>query len=601
VKPIADLDPTGQGDEALGPEAGIAQTLALARPCARRMALASALGAAAIGAGIGLLATSAWLISRASQHPPEFRLALAIVAVQFFGLSKGLFRYAQRLVGHDASLRALADLRASVYARLEALGPAGLPALRGGDLLARFVHDVDSLLDLLVRVIAPFAIAVLVGAATVLLVWWILPGAGVVLLAALVLSGTLLPWLTSRLARMTESRQAAARGELTAAAVDLVRGAPELAAYGAIDAQLLHAERIDAGLGRIERSTARTAGVGQGMATLLPGLAMVGALLIGIPAVRAGRLNATLLAVVAVVPLAAFELATGLPAAAQVFGRVRRSLARTLQVVQAQPPVVDPAQPKPLPEPPHTLRLRDLRSRYGELGPWALDGLDLDLAPGQRIAVVGRSGAGKTTLADVLLRFLPYQSGSATLDGVELQQLSGDDCRRAIGLVAQDAHIFNTTVEENVRLARRDATDAQLRDALRRARLLEWVDELPAGGLTEVGELGSRMSGGQRQRLALARALLADFPVLILDEPGEHLDTGTADSLVADLLSATTAQAVLLITHRLAGLEAVDEVLVLERGRVLERGTHAELLARGAAYAAMWRREQGEGALVLGS
>jgi len=591
---ITDCAPTGAGDRGDGAEAGIAQTLALAQPSARRLLLASALGAGAVGAGIGLLATSAWLISRASQHPPEFRLALAIVAVQFFGLSKGLLRYAQRLVSHDAAFRALADLRVAVFTRLEALGSAGLPALRRGDLLARFVHDVDSLLDLLVRVIGPFAIAVLVGAVTVLLLWWILPSAGVILLVALALGGTGLPWLTGRLARSSESKQAAARGELTAATIDLVRGAPELAAYGAIDAQLLRAERIDAGLARIERSTARTAGVGQGLATLLSGLAMVSALLVGISAVRAGRLDATLLAVVAVVPLAAFELVTGLPIAAQVLQRVRRSVARTLQVVQAQPLVVDPAQPEPLPRPPHTLRLRGLRSRYGDDGPWALDGIDLDLAPGQRIAVVGRSGAGKTTLASVLLRFLPYQSGSATLDGVQLQALRGDDCRRAIGLVAQDAHIFNTTVEENVRLARRQATDVQLRDALRRARLLEWVDELPGGVLTEVGELGSRISGGQRQRLALARALLADFPVLILDEPGEHLDTATGDALVADLLDATAARSVLLITHRLAGLEDVDEVIVLECGRVLERGTHAELLGRGAAYAAMWYRERGE-------
>ena len=271
---------------------------------------------------------------------------------------------------------------------------------------------------------------------------------------------------------------------------------------------------------------------------------------------------------------------------------MRRSLARTLQIVRAEPLVVEPAQPEPLPQPPHTLCLRGLRSRYHDDGPWALDGIDLDLAPGGRVAVVGRSGAGKTTLADVLLRFVPYQSGSATLDGVELGDLGGDDCRRAIGLVAQDAHIFNATVEENVRLARRDATDEQLRGALRRARLLDWVDELADGLSTEVGEQGSRMSGGQRQRLALARALLADFPVLILDEPGEHLDTATADALLADLLDATPAQAVLVITHRLVGLEEVDEVLVLERGRVVERGTHAELVARGGAYADMWRREQ---------
>ncbi len=580
------------GEIEVAPEATLGETFELARPSARRLALGSLLGAGAIGASIGLLGTSAWLISRASQHPPEWRIAVAIVAVQFFGLSRGVFRYAQRLVTHDAAFRALADVRVRVYTRLESLAPAGLPAFRSGDLLARFVHDVDSLQDLLVRVITPFAIAVIVGSVASLVMGWILPSAGLILLVALLLAGTVVPWLTGRLARAIESKQAAVRGELTAAVVDLVQGAPELTAYGAIDAQLRRTEGIDAELGRVERSTARTAGVGQGAATLLPGLAMVGALLVGIAAVRAGHLNPTLLAVIAVVPLAAFELATGLPTATQVLQRVRRSLARTLQVVQAEPLVVEPADPRPLPDPPHTLRLRGVRSRYHDDGPWALDGLDLDLAPGQRIAVIGRSGAGKTTLADVLLRFLPYEAGSATLNGIELRDLRGDDCRRAIGLVAQDAHIFNATIEENVRLARRDATDGQLRSALRRARVLDWVDELPDGVGTEVGEHGNRMSGGQRQRLAVARALLADFPLLILDEPGEHLDTATADALVADLLDATAGQAVLLITHRLTGLQAVDEVIVLERGRVVERGTHAELLATGAAYADMWRREQ---------
>ena len=580
--------------DAAGSEATVRETLGLARPAGRRLVLASLLGAGAIGAGIGLLATSAWLISRASQHPPESALALAVVAVQFFGLSRGLFRYGQRLVGHDAAFQALADLRVHVYTRLESLAPAGLPALRSGDLLARFVHDVDSLQDLLVRVIQPFAIAVLVGVATVSLVWWILPAAGLILLLALVIAATLLPWLTGSLARRTEARQATARGELTAAVVDLVRGARELSAYGAIDDQLMHTGAIDAELARVERSSARTAGVGQGLATLLPGLAMVGALLVGVSAVRAGRLDGVLLAVIALVPLAAFELATGLPAATQVLQRVRRSLGRTLAVLHADPLVTEPAHAVPLPCAPHTLRVRGLRFRYGDEGPWALDGVDLDLSPGRRIALVGRSGAGKSTLADVLLRFLPYEVGSAMIDGVELREMSGEDCRRVIGLVAQDAHIFNASVEENLRLARRDATAEELRSALQRARLLEWTEELPDGLGTEVGEFGSRMSGGQRQRLAIARALLADFPMLVLDEPGEHLDTATADALVSDVLEATSEQSVLLITHRLAGLEAVDEVIVLDAGRAVERGTHAQLLTRRGSYAAMWQRELSE-------
>jgi ABC-type multidrug transport system fused ATPase/permease subunit len=293
------------------------------------------------------------------------------------------------------------------------------------------------------------------------------------------------------------------------------------------------------------------------------------------------------------IPLVAFELVSGLPAASQSMQRVRRAAARVFEVIDAQPPIPEPARPLPIGSPPHTLSVRGLRTAYPGQSGWALDGLDLDLDPGRTVAVVGASGAGKSTLAAVLTRFLPYQAGSITLDGAEIADIDGDEYRRVVGLVGQDSHIFDNTLEENLRLAKRDASHEELRNVLEAVRLLEWTERLPAGLETHVGERGVLLSGGQRQRLALARVLLADFPVLVLDEPGEHLDTATADAILADLLALAGDRARLLITHRLVGLRDVDEVLVLDRGEVVERGTHTELVGLSRRYAAMWRRERG--------
>jgi ATP-binding cassette subfamily C protein CydC len=580
----------GQGSDV--PEASLQRTLTIAQPAAGRLALATLLGAAAVAAAIGLIATSAWLISRSAERPQESVLALAIVGVQFFALARGFCRYGERLVGHDAAFRVLAEVRVKVYERLERLAPLGLPAFRRGDLLARLIHDVDELQDLLLRVLPPFAIALSVGALTVGLVWWMLPAAGLILLVALLLAGTFVPWLTGRLAGRSEARQAAARAELTASVVELIEGAPELAVNGAGPEHLSRAQAADSALTLIASSGARTAGVGQGLTNLCSGLAMWGGLVAGVAAVRAGHLNGVLLAGLALIPLVAFELVAGLPTATQTLQRVRRSAARVLEVLDRPPPVVEPAHPSTLPAPPYALRVRGLRFTYPGASRPALDGVDLDLSPGRRVAVVGPSGAGKSTLAGVLLRFLAYRQGSVELDGIELADLDGDECRRVVGLVAQDAHIFDSTLGENLRLARRQATDEQLKAALAEVRMLDWAEQLPAGLRTELGERGARMSGGQRQRLAIARALLADFPLLILDEPGEHLDTATADAIVADMLALTGRRGTLLITHRLVGLEEIDEVLVLDRGRVVERGSHTELLALGGRYAALWQNER---------
>ena len=338
-----------------------------------------------------------------------------------------------------------------------------------------------------------------------------------ILLVALMIAGTLVPWLTGALAARAEARQTAARGELTDAVVDLLEGAPELAVNGATAEQLKLALAADAELTGLAAASARTAGIGQGLTSLCTGLAMWGALLVGVDAVVAGRMHGVLLAGIALIPLVAFELVTGLPIATQTLQRVRRAAARVFEVLDTPPPVREPVHPLTLPssalpatpQPPSTslppstspsytpaiaptLRARDLRYRYPGATHWALDGVDLDLSPGRRVAVVGPSGAGKSTLAAVLLRFLPYAGGSVTLDGIELDELDGDGVRRAVGLVSQDAHVFDNTLEENLRLARRSATEGELDEALAAARLLDWTRGLAAGLGTGLGERGAR-------------------------------------------------------------------------------------------------------------
>jgi ATP-binding cassette subfamily C protein CydCD len=304
---------------------------------------------------------------------------------------------------------------------------------------------------------------------------------------------------------------------------------------------------------------------------------VVACAVVGLQATTGGRLQGVALAVIVLTPLAAFEAVAGMPLAAQHRQRSREAASRVYEILDAPEPVSEPALPAAAPESPFPIAVRGLTARHpGQRDP-AVTGIDLDLTPGRRIAVVGPSGSGKTTLAHVLLRFLDREGGTYTLAGQDAAELDGDAVRRHIGLCAQDAHIFDSTVRENLRLARPGAPDADLSEALAAARLDLDLD-------TAVGEHGARLSGGQRQRLALARALLAGFPVLVLDEPAEHLDLPTADALTADLLAATEGRTTLLITHRLSGLGAVDEIVVLGHGRVVQRGTYAELAAADGPF-----------------
>ncbi|WP_016906319.1 thiol reductant ABC exporter subunit CydD [Streptomyces xiaopingdaonensis] len=578
---------------------GVART-ALARvraaglPERRRMGLALVLGALALGSAIGLMATSGWLISRAFQQPPVLYLMVAVTATRAFGIGRAVFRYAERLVSHDAVLRVLARLRVGVFRRLTTLAPAGLGRARRGDLLSRLVSDVDALQDYFLRWLQPAAVATLVSLGATAFTWWLLPGAGAVLAAGLLVAGVGVPALTALVARRVEQRLAPARGALTTRTLDVLTGTGELTVAGALPGRLNRLRTADTALTRLTARSAAATALATGLGSLTTGLTVAASAWVGVAAVADGRLDGIWLAAVVLVPLAAFEAVTDLPLAVQHRLRTKQAAERVQEVLDAPEPVRDEGSAAP-PARPFPLSVRKLTVRYPGAERAALDSFDLELGEGRRVAVVGVSGAGKTTLVHALLRFLDPEHGSYALGGVPAlgrEGLAGDTVRRYVGLCAQDAHLFDSTLRENLLLARPASSDAELRAALSAARLDDWVATLPHGLDTFVGERGTRLSGGQRQRVALARALLAGFPVLLLDEPAEHLDLPTADALTRDLLTATEGRTTLLITHRLRGLDAVDEVVVLDGGRAVQRGTYRELAAADGPFARMLEREE---------
>jgi ATP-binding cassette subfamily C protein CydC len=540
----------------------------LAGPHGRRLVLGMLLGALAIAAGIGLMATSGYLISRAAQQPPILELGVAIVGVRFFGVSRGVFRYLERLASHDAALRAITSLRVRLFARLEPLVPAGLPTIRTGDLLGRFVADVDALQNLYLRAIGPIVIAAIAGTLAVAIGLLALPVAGLALACFLLVAGVLLPWAGSALARATARGEAPARAVLTSELLDAIESAPELVAFGAAAAAATRIADADRALARQRRGTALVAAASEGAMTALAGLAVVAIIVTAAPRVFDHAFSGVELGMLALLTLAAFEAVRPLPGAAEQLVVTGEAARRVLDLTDREPPVRDPAVPRP-----YTghgqVSVRDVVLRYDPDGPLVLDQLDLELPAGEIVVMHGVSGCGKTSLANLLVRFRDPDAGAILLDGFDLRGYAQADVHRAIGLAGQDAHLFPTSIRENLRIARPAATDDELADALRGAHAWEFVSGLPEGLGTNVGEDGARVSGGQRQRIALARALLADVRLLVVDEPDAHLDDETADAVIADVIDAARANRIglLLITHRPVASHLVDRVVELRAGR----------------------------------
>jgi thiol reductant ABC exporter CydC subunit len=539
----------------------LGRLLGLADAPRPRTALAAGLGALTVILGAGLMATAGYLISRASERPAVLSLTVAIVGVRFFGLSRPLTRYLERLASHDLALRVLGRVRVQVYREIEPLAPAQLEGYRHGDLLARMVADVDALQNLHLRAVGPPLVALLAGAVVVGVAAAFLPAAGVVLAVGLVAGGVIVPALAGWLGRRGGRRQAAARGELSAELVEVLRAAPELVAYGGAAQVQARLRAADGALVRLARRDALVGGLADGAGLAVVGATVAGVLAVAVRASADGHLDRVLIAMLALLALASFEAVQPLAAAARELSVTLAAGGRVLDLADRQAAVVDPVAPLPAPSWPFAVALENVRARYAPGERAALDGVSLRLEPGCRVALVGPSGAGKTTVVNLLLRFLDPEAGRVTLAGRDLRDYRQEDVRRVIAVAGQDSHLFSASIRENVCLARPGASDEDVERVLRRAGLWSWVAGLPDGLDTAVGEEGRELSGGQRQRLVLARALLVDAPVLVLDEPTAHLDPPTARALVDDVFAAAGHRSVLLITHRAEGLDLVEEII----------------------------------------
>jgi thiol reductant ABC exporter CydC subunit len=544
--------------------------IALAGVGRARPALSILLGVLAIGFGVALMTTAGYLISRAAERPEILSLTVAIVAVRFFGLARPLARYLERLASHDLALRSLGRVRRLFYQRIEPLAPAQLEGYRRGELLGRMVGDVDALQGLYLRGLGPPLVALLTGAACVGLAAAFLPAAAVVLAAGLLVGGLVVPALALVLGRSAGRRQSAARGELSAELVELLRGAPELVAFGREDETLARVRAADADLARLGRRDALVAGLADSLSVIVAGVTMTGVLAVAVSAHDAGTLDRVLVATLALLSLSSFETVAPLPSTARELSATLAAGHRVLELTDHVPAVRDPAEPLPAPPRRAPVALEGVTASYPSGSRPVLRGADLRLEPGKRVALVGPSGAGKTTVTNLLLRFLDPERGRVTIAGHDVREYRQEDVRRTFALAGQDSHLFDTTIRSNLLVARPGASDTELEDALRRAGLGLWVASLPDGLETLVGEEGTQVSGGQRQRLVLARALLADAPVLVLDEPTSHLDPVTAERLMDDVLEAAADRTLLLITHRTEWLELMDEVVELRAGVVVE-------------------------------
>ena len=528
------------------------------------------LGTGTVLAAVGLLTASGYLISRAAERPEILSLTVAIVGVRFFGVSRALLRYGERLTSHDLAFRTLTDLRGRFFERLIPLVPAGLDGSRRADLMSRFVGDVDRLQDLYLRALSPPLVAIFCSVFCVALASIILPVAGLVLAVMLLLGGLAAPALTRWAARTAGRRQPRARGLLAMALHEIAVGGAEIAVAGRESDWLERSREDDRHLVSLQRRDAMSGGLAEGLGTLLAVGAAVAVTAASIPAVHSGELNGVLLAALALLAMASFEAITPLSQAAAVIDATDEAAERIEEVSERPVPILNPEHPRPVPAG-GPIRLDGVSFAYPGGDGLLLRDADLEIRPGEAVALIGPSGIGKSTLSELLVRFRDPDRGRITLGGADIRDLDQEELREAVRLAPQDAYMFNTTIAENVKLGRPEADRERIVEALAEVGLEDWINSLPDGIDSLVGEDGSMISGGQRQRIAAARVFLSRARFLIFDEPTAHLDPDGAAALESHLVDRRDQGCgILVITHTIADPQAFDRVLELRDGTFRE-------------------------------
>ena len=568
----------------------------LLSPFTGRILLSILLGFATIASGIGLMATSAYIISAAALHPSIAELQVAIVGVRFFGLSRGIFRYLERLVSHDVTFRLLARWRVWFYQALEPLAPARLMQYHSGDLLSRVIADIGTLESFYVRALAPPLVAILV--AIFMGVFFTTFGSEVAwaLIAFLAIAGLGLPVMVSILSHRLGPQLVQARAHLTKVVIDGIQGLPDLLTYSQPDGQIRKMDQAGKSLTHLQARMAGITAAQTALGGLLANLCMLIVLVLAIQNVSQGQLAGVLLGVVALGALMSFEAVQPLPLAAQNLEANRAAAGRLYELVDAKPDVNDPEEPLALPKNNH-LVVNQLSFQYplwvgqdpfSVNSDFGLKNISFSLPNGRHIAIVGPSGAGKTTLINLLQRYWEYHNGSIQLDGNEISRYRQEDFRERIAAASQSTYLFSATIKENLLIARPDASMDDLIHAARAAHLHDLIASLPQGYDTWIGEHGLRLSAGERQRLAIARALLKDAPILILDEPTANLDSATEKFVMNSIREYSRGRTTITITQRLAGLDWMDEILVLKDGQLIEHGSHDVLVTKQGLYQQMW-------------